>query len=426
MHVRNPYRNPPDILLLADAYPALKACRRLTEALLKRDFNITVQIPDDRLCPPVPNRLNYILWLQDILSETLGDQIRGIDIGTGASAIYPLLACRLDSRWRFVATEIDEKSYTCALSNIGQNNLQGHIELVRATPDGPLFPFSLFPDATFDFTMCNPPFYTSKAEVEASADGKLREPKAVCTGAEVEMITPGGEAAFVKRMIDESLDSQERCRWYTSMLGKFSSLAGIVEYLNQREISNYGITEFVQGQTRRWAIIWSFTKTRLPDYLGRIRNPTIQHLMPPRNTLRQPFSTTNLSRLTAALENALANLDSVTFAPNTVQQTVAVSDDEELLLTDILISATRNSWSRAARRKAKNPNAASQSAMEIEASTVVMRCRLQIRRVVHSHDRADKQEGLVVDASWMEGQDRALFDSFVSHVMRKAEMASAE
>ena len=31
------------------------------------------------------------------------------------------------------------------------------------------------------------------------------------------------------------------------------------------KVDNYAITEFVQGQTRRWAIAWSFGTFRLPD-----------------------------------------------------------------------------------------------------------------------------------------------------------------
>jgi len=31
------------------------------------------------------------------------------------------------------------------------------------------------------------------------------------------------------------------------------------------QVENYAITEFVQGQTRRWAIGWSFGDEKLPD-----------------------------------------------------------------------------------------------------------------------------------------------------------------
>jgi len=31
------------------------------------------------------------------------------------------------------------------------------------------------------------------------------------------------------------------------------------------QVENYAVTEFVQGQTRRWAIGWSFGDERLPD-----------------------------------------------------------------------------------------------------------------------------------------------------------------
>ena len=34
------------------------------------------------------------------------------------------------------------------------------------------------------------------------------------------------------------------------------------------QITNYALTVFVQGQTRRWAIGWSFLDGRLPDVLS--------------------------------------------------------------------------------------------------------------------------------------------------------------
>jgi 23S rRNA (adenine1618-N6)-methyltransferase len=111
--------------------------------------------------------------------------------------------------------------------------------------------------------MCNPPFYESKADMLTSAASKQRPPFTACTGSENEMVTPGGEVAFISRMIDESLVLRDRVQWYTSMLGKFSSIAVLVEKLRDNGVDNYAVTEFVQGsKTRRWGIAWSFDDLR--------------------------------------------------------------------------------------------------------------------------------------------------------------------
>lgn len=56
--------------------------RTLTKCLLNRDFKLDVILPPDKLIPTLPLRLNYILWIEDIL-ETAGrtSNIIGIDIG---------------------------------------------------------------------------------------------------------------------------------------------------------------------------------------------------------------------------------------------------------------------------------------------------------------------------------------------------------
>lgn len=55
----------------------------------------------------VPNRHNYILWLKDLLDTSSynepGQKLTGLDIGTGASCIYPLLGCA-QRPWSFLAT----------------------------------------------------------------------------------------------------------------------------------------------------------------------------------------------------------------------------------------------------------------------------------------------------------------------------------
>lgn len=49
---------------------SLKKSRQLTKSVLKRDFNLELELPDDRLCPPVPVRYNYVRWLQELLDST--------------------------------------------------------------------------------------------------------------------------------------------------------------------------------------------------------------------------------------------------------------------------------------------------------------------------------------------------------------------
>lgn len=66
-------------------------CRELTCAVLSKDFGLEVVLPADRLVPMVPQRLNYIHWLEDLLSdEREGEEggkgegenpVHGIDIG---------------------------------------------------------------------------------------------------------------------------------------------------------------------------------------------------------------------------------------------------------------------------------------------------------------------------------------------------------
>ena len=90
------------------------------QALLEQDFNLRWELPSDRLCPTIPQKLNYIHWVEDLLAlgprRRGSEPIRGIDIGTGASCIYPLLAAAMHPNWSFVATELDARSLASAVA----------------------------------------------------------------------------------------------------------------------------------------------------------------------------------------------------------------------------------------------------------------------------------------------------------------------
>jgi len=248
--------------------------------------------------------------------------------------------------------------------------------------------------------MCNPPFYSSAEDVQKSAESKEFDPHAVCTGADVEMITEGGEAGFVGRILQESIRIGIRCRWYTSLLGKLSSIASIITALRAYHIDNYGITEFVQGHTRRWAIVWSFGEDRLPDTIARITSPTIHPYLPLPNNLRQSYpSARDSAQLLGLLEQACLALEGVSCKSATSQGGLEVVE----------IFAKRNTWSRATRRRQNAPGAVDPS-VPID-SNVSMVC------VVHCA-RMEAGE-FYLEASWVKGKERSLFETFWSHASRK-------
>ncbi|KAK5130718.1 hypothetical protein LTR16_001327, partial [Cryomyces antarcticus] len=261
-----------------------KAVQQLTKSLLKRDFGLTIQLPDDRLCPPVPMRVyehplvfnvsiyNYIRWIQDLLDTTSDNytdrydpdrEVIGLDVGTGASCIYPLLGTAARPHWRFHATETDDLSYTFARANITSNSLHSRIRLHHTQLSAPLLPLDSLEVSRLDFCMCNPPFYSSRTDMAASAASKSLPPLAVCTGAESEMICEGGDVGFVLRIVDESCLLQSRVQWYTSMLGKLSSVDTVVARLKEVGVANWAVGALRAGaKTRRWVVGWSWQDRR--------------------------------------------------------------------------------------------------------------------------------------------------------------------
>ncbi|CAM9122059.1 unnamed protein product [Ectocarpus sp. 12 AP-2014] len=188
---------------------------------------------------------------------------RGVDVGTGASCIYPLLGARV-AGWSFLATEIDPVSADWAEKNVRSNDLQEQIEvrLVHSPADGgddeaspgPLLAALREEDGDFDFSMTNPPFFESADEAGQNPDTATGD-----MAAAGEVACHGGEVAFVTTIIRDSLRLRERVRWYTSMVGKKANAKKLLRVLRESGVKNTRTTEFFQGRTVRWGLAWSFT-----------------------------------------------------------------------------------------------------------------------------------------------------------------------
>lgn len=240
--------------------------------LLKQNYDLNIHVPSEALVPFMDNRRNYISFLEniyDIIShkdcrQLIPNEIHCIDIGTGYSAIYPLLGCKCRPEWKWFATELDQEALSYAEKNIQRNNFQDKIELIKVTD-----PFQLFPllnkssryneTAPFiTFVVCNPPFYQNEQEYQTSIQTK-KPLKFHVSGTVTERFTHGGELEFCKRMILDSRDNDILI--CTCMIGKKSNLMILLNFLASIRIHWFTFHTLRQGMTWRWIIAWSHVNT---------------------------------------------------------------------------------------------------------------------------------------------------------------------
>lgn len=235
--------------------------RALTKCCLHKDFNLEVELPPDKLLPTIPLRLNYLLWIEDLIKHSsITEKITGVDIGCGASCVYCLLAIRMNPSWKMFALEIDEKNLKYAQDNTNRNCLDDRIKIIAQEESTMLFEKLFQRDPrNKTFCICNPPFYSSKDEVIGeNRTGKRKAPSSFHSGSNSELITDGGELGFVQRIVNESLQLQENVEIYSTMLGFKKNLKKLTDELRTKKIKSFTTTEFVQGKTIRWGVAWSF------------------------------------------------------------------------------------------------------------------------------------------------------------------------
>ncbi|WVQ85337.1 hypothetical protein IAT38_007502 [Cryptococcus sp. DSM 104549] len=412
------------------------ALRALTKCLFKEDWKLDVDLREDRICPTLSNRLDYTLELLDLEpylgSSQLGRPLRALDIGTGATAVYPILLHRLRPTAVIAATELDEVSFDHALSTLNRNEIpSSSISIFKAPGPTPIL-FPLLPndgepsseDREWDFTMCNPPFYGSAQEMQESVDLKEKGAHAAPTAANNELITQGGEVAFVFTMITESVKIGQRCRWFTSLIGKYSSLRPLVDLLGELKITNYFVKSIKQARTSRWIIGWSHTYTRLPERITHpdtiIPHTSFASMLPPSNTFtHKPQPPIPLSTLR---ESLLALLRDISLDPTKESEPAeyGVDGDGKEDKDDITISPRSITWSRAARRQA----ARGELAIIDLSSPPLLRARLTLLPSPPPESgESTPGEELVsgwVQLDWLEGKDWNEVDALWKFILSKA------
>lgn len=245
------------------------AIRELNRALLIAYYDLNFwQLPSSNLCPPVPGRADYIHHLADLLAQSnsgdipTGKQYTGIDIGCGASLIYPIIGNK-EYGWKFIGSDIDKKSIDWAKLLIKSNSkLDKNITVVHQTNKNGFFQNVLNHQHRYLFSMCNPPFYTSKQHAQTANSTKTHnlkiKPNQNFSGNQNELIFPGGEAEFVCKMMVESSQHQTQVLWFTSLVAHKTSLKKITKQAKLLPIKDYQIIDMHQGNKISRFFAWSY------------------------------------------------------------------------------------------------------------------------------------------------------------------------
>lgn len=303
LHPRNKHRSrynfPELIKALPELYPFVAvnsyggesidfsdpaAVKLLNKALLKHFYGIdNWDIPANYLCPPIPGRADYVHYLADLLAQNnkgmvpKGSRVKGLDIGIGANCIYPIIGLR-EYGWSFVGSDTDQGAIKTAKAIVAANPLlTGAVSCRLQLNPRHIFKGIVKPGELFDFTMCNPPFHASAAEAQSGTKRKLqnlgkhtgKETVLNFGGQQAELWYEGGELAFIRNMINDSMDIANQCLWFSSLVSKSSNLSFIYKALQGAGALQVKTIEMAQGQKISRFVAWSFlTETAQQQWIG--------------------------------------------------------------------------------------------------------------------------------------------------------------
>ena len=296
LHPNNKNRKQYDLLALVKEIPELEkyvkknkdgeqtidftdpiAVKLLNKALLSHYYDVKFwKFPDTNLCPPIPGRADYIHHVSDLLDESMrkGKTINCLDIGVGASCIYPIIGIT-EYNWNFIASDIDRKSVATAKKIISSNlNLKGKVDFRFQNDSTKIFEGIIKEDDHIDITICNPPFHASKKEALEASRKKVKNltgkytknPKLNFSGVSEELIYEGGEYQFIQNMIKESAKYANNCVWFSTLVSKKKNIHGI--YINLKRLKVHQIKEIeIETSNKKSRIIaWTFMTKREQKY----------------------------------------------------------------------------------------------------------------------------------------------------------------
>ena len=253
----------------------------LNQALLVHHYKVQDwSVLKGHLCPPIPGRADYIHYVADLLAKDndgvvpVGTKIKGLDVGTGTGVIYPILGNSIYG-WKFVGSDINTDAINHAKTILKSNpTLKKNIKARFQNSPSHIFTNIIKPDEKFDFTMCNPPFYSSLEEANSASDRKVKNlnanrekkgSKLINTnkasnfgGVKAELWCPGGELVFIKNMIKESTQFKDQCRWFTTLVSNKAHLEDLQTLLNESKAKVITSTQMNHGQKKSHLLAWRF------------------------------------------------------------------------------------------------------------------------------------------------------------------------
>jgi len=292
LHIRNKNRERYDLEALKIAVPELAdhittnkygaesvdfanpvAVKLLNKALLNHYYGIkNWDFPEVNLVPPIPGRADYLHYMADLLGQTNfgnmpeGDKIKVLDVGVGASCIYPIIGVA-EYGWSFIGSDIDAQSVESSTNIVSSNpSLEGKIDIRLQENPTAIFAGVLHSDEKIDFSMSNPPFHSSPEEAQKGSRRKVKNISGKKTarvelnfaGISNELICDGGESKFIHNMIIESQDYAKNCFWFSSLVSKQSNLKGIYKTLNEIEVAQIKTIPIGTGNKSSRIIAWTF------------------------------------------------------------------------------------------------------------------------------------------------------------------------